>query len=370
MKIMHIGCPYYPYLGGSTVRLSSIVEGCSKDESLELYLVTPTRSENTEKDDKPFISVLRNENINKFGPNIELMKFLNKIKPDVVILHNSRVLMNWHVFYKPLFRAKSICEIHSFRDNKKIPKYINGVLYRKCDKLVVLSNGAKNYVSKIYHVNNAHSIINGIETNYSNISSEPSKIYNASSVSISYVGSFYDWQGVEFLAKAVNKLGVDYWRGNKLHFVGDGPALNQVKKLVGNEVLDTGNVIFHGWVDKESIKEIVKETDFFIAPRPSTIATETVVPLKVLESFHYKKPMICSSVGGLTELLSKDDKLALFYEKDNLIDLISLLKSLPSKEEYRDICNNLGSYSKQLPSWDDAANKYIDVFGKIKCMEK
>ncbi|WP_181028068.1 glycosyltransferase, partial [Vibrio jasicida] len=187
-------------------------------------------------------------------------------------------------------------------------------------------------------------------------------------ITISYIGSFYPWQGVEDFANVISKLDAVTMSKLKIHFVGKGPSHSKVKRIAG----DFANVYFHGWLNKEKIHDIVSSSHFLIAPRPSCVATETVVPLKVLESIQYNKPMICSTVGGLTELLPKNEKLALYFEKDNLNSFKMLLEEISEldSESYEEISRNLANLSTQLQKWNELSVLYFNLFEKLMHHEK
>lgn len=64
--------------------------------------------------------------------------------------------------------------------------------------------------------------------------------------------------------------------------------------------------------------------DVFLIPRPSTISSETVTPLKLLEVMAMGKPVLGSNVGGITELIKHGENGYLF-EKDNRESFVKTL---------------------------------------------
>lgn len=366
MNVLHIGCPYYPYLGGSSTRLGKLVTECSLDKSIQLHIATPTSSENVE-DDYPFATTARIPEINKYGFNIKLYRYIQKVKIDVVVLHNSRVLINWMIFYRFVFpNIKIICEIHSFRDDSHFKKSINAYLYKQCDKVVVLSQSSEQLLKNSYNIGHTEVVMNGCDKKDAG-SKYTRKVYTPNKVDFAYIGSFHAWQGMITIAKAAKCLGEEFWQKNTLHLVGGGPALDDVKNILGKNFIENTNIIFHGWLKKSSIEIISNNIDFLLAPRPSCVATETVVPLKVFESITSGIPMICSPVGGLKEVLSKkeDGDLAFFTSNDSSESLAHTLGNLPSVDDYNKVVMNMLTARENLPTWKTSSEKYINLFKQL-----
>lgn len=363
MNVLHIGCPYYPYLGGSSTRLGKLVTECSLDKSIQLHIATPTTSVNVE-DNYPFITSARIPEINNYGFNIKLYRYIRKQKIDVVVLHNSRVLINWMIFYKYIFlNIKTICEIHSFRDDSHFKKRINSWLYKQCDKVVVLSQSSKQLLKNSYDIGHTKVVMNGCDKNDACLK-YTRKVYSPKKVDFAYIGSFHEWQGLITIAKAAKILGEEFWQNNTLHLVGGGPAMDDVKNILGENFIENTNITFYGWLNKNSIEKISSGIDFLLAPRPSSVATETVVPLKVFESITSAIPMICSPVGGLKEVLSQNEngELAFFTSNDSPESLAYTLKNLPSIGDYNKVLTNMKLAIDSLPNWQGSSQKYNNLF--------
>ncbi|WP_339141585.1 glycosyltransferase [Pseudoalteromonas galatheae] len=364
MKVMHIGCPYLPYKGGSTARLLNLVSSLDfKTEGISQYLVTPTLS-NDKSDDKYFESVYRVENINALGFNRRFYNILREVDPDVIVTHNSKCLLNWLFFYRFKFKCvKVVNELHSFREGGLLKLYINKVLYRLCDKLVCLSKSSKNYLSENYNIKNSVVVYNGIESVQKVF---PSKIYDPKSITYAYVGSFHNWQGVNIIADSVIATGKDFWRKNSIYLVGNGPEYESIKAKLDNFSGGEVNIYTLGWQSKEKIDEIVSKTDLLLATRPSSTATETVVPLKVVDSIDYLKPLVATNVGGLEELLVNSGKCAAFFiDKFNNESLLSFFKSPPTLQEYNKAKEQLSVAALNLPTWSDSAKVYISIYKSL-----
>ncbi|TMN77039.1 MULTISPECIES: glycosyltransferase family 4 protein [unclassified Pseudoalteromonas] len=362
LKVAHIGCPYFPYLGGSTKRLSKLAELIYSKEGFQQYLVTPSLSRDCSKDDLYFYEVLRNEKVNNFGFIYDIFNFIKKNDIDIVVFHNSRVLLNWFLFYHfRLPHVKILVEIHSFRDDSKFKKIVNSFLYKKSDGVVHLSRSSEDYMARNYFNNNNHVIYNGI--NVVGTGNKTSN-YNPDKIRLCYVGSFHDWQGVNIICENILSLGSDYWLNNEIYLIGDGPELNLIRNKLSPFVNKGAKVFIVGWKDSVYIESIIKDTDYLLSTRPSTTATETVFPLKIVDSVNYNVPLLCTDVGGLKEILH--EKNAAFYiDKTNLYSMAAFLRNPPDKKCYNKVKSNLLDLKDSLDTWHYSAEKYLSLFKEV-----
>jgi len=359
MKILHFGCAYLPYMGGSTIRIKNLVyhyrKGCEK---LDLITHVPSGGEQT---DAPFDRVWRISAANSVMPLKEVLSIVRRGQYDVVVLHNSRVLFAWLVWYRWIsMRTRVVVEIHSVRDaGSLIKRYLNRLLYRRVDRVVHLGEGARAYFERQYGLVPGAVIRNGSKVSDSQ-RIQRKKEYASSSCTFTYVGSFYDWQGVVVLARALALVNDDFWQRNKVIFVGDGPALNQVKSIL--KEIRNDRLVIMGWQPKAVIDKVLTDADFLLAPRISTPATETVVPLKVSESIETGIPLIATRVGGLLECLP--ETAAFYIEPGSVAQLADRLMNPPSESEYRKVCAELASL--KFPTWEESGRQYIDLFSSVR----
>lgn len=350
-------------MGGSTKRLMNIASGIFESESnISQYLITPTQS-NSEESDLYFERVFRDKNINRIGFSLDIFRIIKNLRLSVVVLHNSRCLMNWVLFYKVFFpKIKVIVEIHSFRDESILKRKLSQILYKSCDAIVCLSLSSKKYLKDVYNLNNSTVIYNGLELVQNPLTK---KKYSSKSVSYAYVGSFHKWQGVCWIADAIKQLGKEHWLKNKIYLIGDGPEFKNIEKEL-SDLIGSVNVHLLGWKDATFIEKTLSQVDFLLAPRPSSIATETVVPLKVVDSVNYSKPLIASNVGGMLELLSdKGNDYAFFIDKDLDSSLYERMKNPPDEQSYLVMLDRLEIKSMSLQSWTQSSSKYVELYSKL-----
>ena len=360
MNVLHLGCPYFPYVGGSSQRLRKLVEGYAHLEHVVLSLATPSAGEVT--DDYPFENVYRSKSLNGLGYSLLLHRFLIKVRPDIVVVHNSRALLKWVLWYSYFFRdVKIVYEVHSLRSVSGIKEYVNRLIFKKVDGFVVLSKSSADVMRSRYNVSCCRVVYSGLEHVDGEHRSRP---YDPSSVTFAYIGSFHEWQGVQLIAGAARLLGEAFWDRHKLLLIGGGPALEATLSLLGEELVSHKNIQLLGWLSKEEIRSIIGDVDYLLAPRPSTLATETVVPLKVVESIQYGVPLIATKVGGLYEILGPDS-LAVFISGFTADSLAKSMRQPLIGSDYEDLRSSLLNKRFSLDSWESSAREYVDYLFMI-----
>jgi glycosyltransferase involved in cell wall biosynthesis len=91
-------------------------------------------------------------------------------------------------------------------------------------------------------------------------------------------------------------------------------------------------------------------------PRLKTLATDTAIPLKLVEAMQVGKAIVASKVDGLTELL--DDSNSVLYEANSVAEFTNAVQKLINDEKLR---LTLGESAKDtirnsLRSWEDSIN--------------
>nr|WP_067297774.1 TIGR04063 family PEP-CTERM/XrtA system glycosyltransferase [Marinobacterium profundum] len=142
---------------------------------------------------------------------------------------------------------------------------------------------------------------------------------------IGFIGSFYEYEGLDILIQAVAKL-----RATLPHLrvllVGGGPQENALKQLACDlDVKD--QIIFTGRVPHQDVPRYYSVLDALVYPRKSMRLTELVTPLKPMEAMAQGKPVLASDVGGHKELITHGENGYLFAA-NNPAALASALESM------------------------------------------
>ena len=139
-----------------------------------------------------------------------------------------------------------------------------------------------------------------------------------------YSGFLSSSNGVDTLADVFAKLPPAIKKRAKLVIFGRGILAQPLSQMAKKNL---GLIEFLEPVPYSKMPLYYAASDVFAIPRPSETATETVVPLKLLEAAAMGKVILVSSVGGLKKVI-KDGKSGVIYRKDSRKDLLKKIESL------------------------------------------
>jgi PEP-CTERM/exosortase A-associated glycosyltransferase len=127
---------------------------------------------------------------------------------------------------------------------------------------------------------------------------------------IGFIGSFYGYEGLDDLLRAVAVL---KQRGADVQavMVGGGPEADRLQALAASLGLDD-RVTFPGRVSQDEVQDWYRAIDLLVYPRKPTRLTETVTPLKPLEAMAQGNLVLASDVGGHRELIRDGETGRLF----------------------------------------------------------
>src|SRR3546814_7168895 len=128
----------------------------------------------------------------------------------------------------------------------------------------------------------------------------------AGDVVIGFIGSFYDYEGIDDLIAAMPAL-VAAQPGARLLLVGGGPMEMALKaQAAASPVAD--RVHFVGRVPHSQVERYYSLTDILAYQRKKMRLTDLVTPLKPLEAMAQGKLVAASDVGGHRELIEDGAK--------------------------------------------------------------
>ncbi|MCH4151354.1 MAG: glycosyltransferase, exosortase A system-associated [Sphingobium sp.] len=118
---------------------------------------------------------------------------------------------------------------------------------------------------------------------------------------IGFIGSFYDYEGLDDLIAAMPMLAAARPRA-KLLLVGGGPMEGALRAQAEASPVRQA-IRFVGRVPHEEVENYYALTDILAYPRKAQRLTELVTPLKPLEAMAQGRLVAASSVGGHKELI-------------------------------------------------------------------
>ena len=162
---------------------------------------------------------------------------------------------------------------------------------------------------------------------------------------LGFIGSFYDYEGLDDLIDALPILQA-FHPDVHLLLVGGGPMEEALKKQV--ERLGIGSAVtFTGRVPHEQVERFYGLMDIMVYPRKAMRLTELVTPLKPLEAMAQGRLVAASDVGGHQELIEDGVTGTLFPAGD------------PEK-----IAKKLGALLDNSASWPqviEAGRKFVEA---------
>ncbi|WEK45319.1 MAG: glycosyltransferase, exosortase A system-associated [Candidatus Andeanibacterium colombiense] len=177
---------------------------------------------------------------------------------------------------------------------------------------------------------------------------------------IGFIGSFYDYEGLDDLIAAMPALTAAQPQA-KLLLVGGGPVEAALKAQVeASPARDA--IIFTGRVPHGEVERYYSLCDVMAYPRKASRLTELVTPLKPLEAMAQGKIVAASDVGGHRELVTHGKTGILFPADDPAAAAAALAQLLAERGEW-DAYRTAGrAHVAQNHDWARNVFRYRDVY--------
>lgn len=239
---------------------------------------------------------------------------------------------------------------------------------KKADKVTVICQGLKDdIVARGVPADKITIIENGVDV--SSFSPQMPdmdivKKYNLKGYKvIGFVGTFFEFEGLELLIKAAKEI-IHKRKDVKFLFVGGGLEEAKLKKMVEEAELNH-YIIFSGRVKHEDVQKFYSVIDICVYPRISLRITELVTPLKPLEAMALEKIVIGSNVGGIKELV-RDGYNGLLFKAGDVSDLAEkCIYALDNFEQMRKIAREGRNYVIRERDWTEICEKYFKIFNEL-----
>lgn len=266
-------------------------------------------------------------------------------------------------FNKPL-----LVEAHPNEDiNSLYLFYIFKVLkvLKSASHVITLTNSLKRWLHEQHGINEEKiSVINnGVDSekfkpqNPNLNESLREKLGNPEKI-VMYAGYLDSINGIDMLTELIPSIIGDNPQTSFI-FMGHGPFYDKIHKLSMNY----NQIKLIPTVNYDLMPHYYQLSDVFIIPRPSTISSELITPLKLLEAMSTGSIVLGSDVGGISEVI-KNGKNGYLFEKgnpDSFKDyLVTALETDNSK-----IAKNARETILNEYSWDKSAEKLKNVYDQI-----
>lgn len=258
------------------------------------------------------------------------------------------------IFSSVIFRKKVVYEAHA------LP---NGFMKRYLERFMIKRNSLIMVVV----------ISNALKIDYENVVKIKRKIFVAHDgasllikdpkfsdhnivKNVGYIGHLYRGRGIETIIELAKRF-------TKLNFHIVGGTESDIDRYKSSNRLN--NLIIHGFIKQESLKDIILSFDILLAPYQNKVAvhggkgdtSRWMSPLKIFEYMSACKPIICSDFPVLREVLENGVN-AILCKADDIDEWASAVNNLIKDKNLRiSISNNAHYEFIKKYTWESRANR-------------
>ncbi len=180
---------------------------------------------------------------------------------------------------------------------------------------------------------------------------------------IGFIGSFYAYEGLDVLLRAVPAL-IAKAPDLRVLLVGGGPQDAQLRQLAKDLKIDD-KVVFTGRVPHEQVAQYYDLLDVLVYPRMSMRLTDLVTPLKPLEAMAQGRVLAASDVGGHLELIEHNKTGVLFKADDphSLAEHVGAL--LEAQAQWPALRANGRRYVETERNWPVSVARYKAIYARL-----
>ena len=180
---------------------------------------------------------------------------------------------------------------------------------------------------------------------------------------IGFIGSFYDYEGIDDLIAAMPLL-IESEPDARLLLVGGGP-MEQALRASAASSSAAHAIHFVGRVPHEEVERYYALIDIMAYPRKKSRLTDLVTPLKPLEAMAQGKLVAASDVGGHRELIA-DGVTGVLFAPDSPAACADALGRLLATPESWNAYREAGrSHVQTRHDWARNVERYRDVYQAV-----
>ncbi len=184
----------------------------------------------------------------------------------------------------------------------------------------------------------------------------------ANSRVIGFLGSFYAYEGLDLLIKALPRI-LESAPDVKVLLVGGGPQEANLKRQAATLGL-TDKVVFVGRVPHAEVNRYYDLVDLLAYPRHAMRLTDLVTPLKPLEAMAQGRLLIASDVGGHQELI-EDGHTGILFRAGNAADLADKALAALNLHDGGDTLRVNGrAFVERERNWTRSIANYRDIYAR------
>ena len=180
---------------------------------------------------------------------------------------------------------------------------------------------------------------------------------------IGFIGSFYDYEGLDDLVAAMPALLARRPRA-RLLLVGGGPRADALQaQAAASPAADA--IRFVGRVPHHEVERYYSLIDILAYPRKAMRLTELVTPLKPLEAMAQGRLVAASAVGGHRELIRDGETGTLFPPDDPVAMADALARLLDAREGWETRRAAARRFVEAERDWAVNIRRYEPVYHRL-----
>lgn len=246
---------------------------------------------------------------------------------------------------------------------------IADLLYRKSDRIVVVSPAFKSEIMQIYGIpaEKISIVENGVETDFftpAGASGElRARLNLGGKFVVGYIGTMGDAHALDTVVAAAAKL-KSTQPDVVFLFVGEGARKQQIVDLATRQGLD--NMLFLPQQPRAEIPAYIRAADVCLVPLRRSDVFKTVIPTKMLEFLSCARPVILSVEGQAREIIQNSQG-GIAIEPENSEALAQTILDLRADPVRRSALGQNGRrYIEQNFSRESTAARYVDVLSSMR----
>jgi len=180
---------------------------------------------------------------------------------------------------------------------------------------------------------------------------------------VGFIGSFYDYEGLDDLIAAMPALAARRPRAQLL-LVGGGPMEEALKAQAAASPVSE-RIRFVGRVPHEEVELYYALIDILAYPRKAMRLTELVTPLKPLEAMAQRKLVAASNVGGHRELIEDGVTGTLFPAGDPAALADALATMFERQGEWETRRDSARAFVERERNWSSNISRYAPLYQRL-----
>lgn len=184
----------------------------------------------------------------------------------------------------------------------------------------------------------------------------------APGATLGFAGSFYAYEGLDLLLRAMPLLLRSVPQA-RLLLLGGGPQDENLRALAAQLGIEDA-VHFTGRVPHAEVQRYYSVMDVMVYPRIARRLTDLVTPLKPLEAMAMGKLVVASDVGGHRELIRDGDNGHLFPAGSGEALARRLIEVLQNPGAWNAVVTRAREYVERERTWQASVARYRAVYDR------